>query len=77
MWVPIIAHFVNNLMGVIGYFLMGKGIISKDIEEVGTGTGQIPYVIVSMLVVGGLLFLIYNKEGDKIKMPVNQVDSQA
>ena len=33
MWVPILAHFVNNLMGVLGYFLIGKGVLSKDIEE--------------------------------------------
>jgi len=77
MWVPITAHFVNNLMGVVGYFLMGKGLISDDIEEVGTGSGQWVYVVLSLLVVGGLLYLIYQRESNKIKMPVNQIDSQA
>ena len=77
MWVPITAHFVNNLMGVVGYFLMGKGLISEDIEEVGTGSGQWVYVVLSLLVVGGLLYLIYQRESNKIKMPVNQIDSQA
>ena len=77
MWVPILAHFVNNLMGVFGYFLIGKGVISNDIEEWGTGTEQISLVVVSVLAVGGLLFLIYRSEMAKTKMPVNQVDSQA
>lgn len=77
MWVPVTAHFVNNLMGVVGYFLMGKGLISEDIEEVGTGSGQWVYVVLSLLVVGGLLYLIYQRESNKIKMPVNQIDSQA
>lgn len=77
MWVPVLAHFINNLMGVIGYFLMGKGTISKDIEEWGTDPGQLPLVVVSVLLVGGLLFLLYRGERDKTKMPVNQKDSQA
>lgn len=78
MWVPILAHFVNNLMGVLGYYLINKGVISNDIEEWGTGTGQIPLVIFSFLAFGALLFLIYrNSEQAKTKMPVNQADSQA
>ncbi|BBE17832.1 abortive infection protein [Aquipluma nitroreducens] len=77
MWVPILAHFVNNLMGVLGYFLIDKGTISNDIEEWGTGTEQVPLVLFSFLVVGGLLFLIYKGEQAKTKMPVNRVDSQA
>jgi len=77
MWVPILAHFVNNLMGVLGYYLIDKGVISKDIEEWGTGTEQIPLVIFSLATVGFLLFLIYRSEQTKTKMPVNQADSQA
>jgi membrane protease YdiL (CAAX protease family) len=77
MWVPILAHFVNNLMGVLGYFLIGKGVISKDIEEWGTGSEQIPLVIGSIVAIGVLLFLIYKTEQAKTKMPVNQADSQA
>lgn len=77
MWVPILAHFVNNLIGVLGYYLIDKGVISKDIEEWGTGTEQIPLVIFSLAAVGFLLFLIYRSEQTKTKMPVNQVDSQA
>jgi len=77
MWVPILAHFVNNLMGVLGYFLIGKGVISKDIEEWGTGSEQIPLVIGSILAIGVFLFLIYKTEQTKTKMPVNQADSQA
>ncbi len=76
MWVPILAHFVNNLMGVLGYYLIDKGLISNDIEEWGTGSGQIPLVVLSFLVVGGFLYLIYRTTLQK-KMPVNRVDSQA
>jgi len=77
MWVPILAHFVNNTMGVLGYYFIDKGIISKDVEEWGTGSGQFPMVIFSVVVAGFLLFLIYRSEQSKRKMPMSQVDSQA
>lgn len=77
MWVPIVAHFVNNLMGVLGYFLIGKGVITNDVEEWGTVPEQIPWVICSILAVGGLLYLVYRSEAPKRKMPANQTDLQA
>jgi len=64
-------------MGVLGYYLIDKGVISNDIEEWGTGSGQIPLVVLSFLAVGGLLYLIYRNERVNTKMPVNRVDSQA
>lgn len=77
MWVPVLAHFFNNLVGVLGYFLIGKGAISKDIEQFGTDPGEIFAVIISVFIVGWLLFLIYKYEQQKKKMPANQSDLQA
>lgn len=76
MWAPILAHFVNNTMGVVGYYLIDKGTISKDVEQWGTGTEQFPLVLFSILSAGFLLFLIYRKM-PPTKMPANQTDSQA
>lgn len=77
MWVPILAHFVNNAMGVIGYYLINKGSISKDVEDWGAGSEQFPLVIFSFVTVGLLLYLLYRQEQAKAKMPANQEDSQA
>lgn len=77
MWVPILAHFVNNTMGVITYYLINKGVISKDVEEWGSGTEQLPLVIFSLTIVGLFLYLIWRIELAKQKMPANQNDSQA
>jgi uncharacterized protein len=77
MWVPILAHFVNNTMGVLGFYFINKGVVSKDVEELGTGSEQIPLVIFSAVLAGSLLFLIYRSEQAKTKMPMSQVDSQA
>jgi membrane protease YdiL (CAAX protease family) len=77
MWVPILAHFVNNTMGVLAYYFISKGVISKDIEQWGSGSEQFPMVLLSMVSVGLLLFLIWRSEQVKTKMPMSQVDSQA
>jgi len=77
MWVPILAHFVNNTMGVIGYYLIGKGSISKDVEDFGTGPEQLPMVLVSFTIVGLLMYFLFRSEQQKPKMPANQIDSQA
>lgn len=77
MWAPILAHFVNNLMGVLGYYFINKGVMTKDVEEWGTGTEQLPLVIFSLVAVGFLLFLIHRNQAMKAKMPANQIDSQA
>ncbi len=77
MWVPIVAHLANNTMGVMGYFLINKGVVTKDVDELGAGPGQVSLVIISVILTGLLLFLIYRREQGKIKMPVNQDDSQA
>lgn len=77
MWVPILAHFVNNTMGVMGYYLISKGVITKDVEELGTGKEQLPLVIISVISVSYLLYLVYRYEQGKTKMPANQIDSQA
>lgn len=77
MWVPILAHFVNNAMGVVGYYFINKGVISKDVEEWGTGSGQFPLALLSATIAGFLLYMIYRNEQSKTKMPMSQVGSQA
>jgi len=75
-WVPILAHFANNTMGVIGYYLIDKQIISKDIEQWGTGKEQFPLVLFSIASTGLLLFLIY-RNSIKTKITDHPSDSQA
>ena len=77
LWVPILAHFVNNTLGVIGYFLINKGVMTKEDGDIGAGIEQFPVAILSLAAVGILLFLLYRSERLKIKMPVNRSDSQA
>jgi len=53
-WYPILAHFVNNAMGVIYYYFNSRGSADDMLEEIGTST-LVPVAAVISLA----LFLIF------------------
>jgi membrane protease YdiL (CAAX protease family) len=53
-WYPILAHFVNNAMGVIYYYFNSRGSADDMLEEIGTST-LIPVAAVLSLA----LFLLF------------------
>lgn len=54
LWYPIIAHFFNNGLQLLGIYLGQLKMHSYDMES--TDSAPWPYVIVSLLVLGGLLY---------------------
>lgn len=54
LWLPIIAHFINNAAAVILLYMIDKGQIDPRVEEFGTGTGEW-YVALFSLVMGLLI----------------------
>ncbi|MGC6489968.1 MAG: CPBP family intramembrane glutamic endopeptidase [Flavobacteriales bacterium] len=55
-WLPIIAHFVNNAVAVILSFLVLNGQLSKDVETMGANDGQVSVIIIAFM---GLSLLLY------------------
>ena len=55
LWLPIIAHFVNNLIAIVGYALIYKGTIPPETENVGGFAAMWPLGIISIIAVLGLL----------------------
>ena len=53
-WYPILAHFVNNAMGVVYYYFNSRGSADDMLEEIGTST-LIPVAAVVSLT----LFLLF------------------
>ncbi|MCD4710575.1 MAG: CPBP family intramembrane metalloprotease [Bacteroidales bacterium] len=53
-WYPILAHFVNNAMGVIYYYFNSRGSADDMLEEIGTST-----LIPAAAVISLALFLIF------------------
>jgi hypothetical protein len=62
LWLPIIAHFTNNAMAVIFYYLYSTGQINKTAEEIGTKPGEIYVAFISLAITGALLFGLYKTE---------------
>lgn len=56
LWLPVIAHFVNNATAVVAYYLVEKGMIGTDIEKIGTSSDGTSYLVLISLI---FLFIFF------------------
>jgi len=64
-WLPILAHFINNAGAVIALYLVDKGIINSSVEEFGAGIEYWYYVLPSLVIGITILWTIrhqYNNQ---------------
>lgn len=61
-WAPILAHFLNNSTALFFAYFEDKGMLPKDIDQVGSDNSQIVYVIISVVLVGLGMWVIYRME---------------
>jgi len=67
LWLPIIAHFVNNTTAVIAYSLTHKGLIGNELDKTGTmADGSFYLVIVSLIFLGLFFRTLYLRRELKI-----------
>ena len=59
-WVPIVAHFVNNLAALLLFFYFERGIISFDIEDIGATTMAPAFALASLAAVI-MLFVAFRR----------------
>jgi hypothetical protein len=60
-WLPIIAHFINNTMAVIGYFMVNSGKLSKETLELGSSNDLLPFTFLSTAVFIYACYVFYKK----------------
>lgn len=61
LWLPIIAHFINNSSAVVVYFLVNRGAIDVSVDDFGSV--QSPELLVISIVLSlALLFFIFMNE---------------
>jgi len=58
-WLPVFAHFVNNVVAVFLSYLIHQGTISETIEEIGANQTDIPVTIAATAICAWLLWKIY------------------
>jgi hypothetical protein len=57
LWLPIVAHFVNNAVAVLFYYLQYNGVQLPDIDRLGTGDTLWLGLLSALLVIGGVFVL--------------------
>ncbi|CAN5445116.1 hypothetical protein BH10BAC1_BH10BAC1_07040 [soil metagenome] len=62
LWPGIITHFVNNGMAVLLVWLSNRGVISPEIDKIGSDDSQTILVLLSSALVATSLVLIYRIE---------------
>lgn len=69
LWLPMVAHFVNNTAAVIAYFLYNKELIHVDPDSIGTesGYGSIA-AVVSLIVVVFIIGWLKRIEEQRLKL---------
>lgn len=65
-WYPILGHFVNNAAAVIFAYLGQHNMISKEVEDIGSGDNMILYGSLS-LVIGILFFYLFYRREAQLK----------
>ena len=55
-WVPVLAHFINNALAVICYFLYENGYITFEIDTIGTGATIWLTIVCTILLVSVLFW---------------------
>jgi uncharacterized protein len=64
LWLPIIAHFVNNATAVLAYYLSDKGLMSTDLEKIGTssdGTAWLVLISIAFLFIFFRALFLYRR----------------
>ena len=71
LWVPVLVHFTNNTMAVLMSYMTNLGFVDDSYDTIGTGNSQFVFVLISLIISGSLIFLIYKWE--KKKKMIQQV----
>lgn len=57
-WLPIIAHFINNAVAVVGMYMIDKKLLSPEIEEIGTTSDSYYMAAVSFILIVVFMLMI-------------------
>ena len=58
MWLPIIAHFINNAVAVVAMYMIDKKLLSPEIEEIGTTSDSYYMAAVSFILIVVFMLMI-------------------
>lgn len=59
LWLPVLAHFINNASAVLVYYFYNRGAIATPAEDFGT-IRNLPLLMLSLLASAALMYIIYH-----------------
>jgi uncharacterized protein len=60
-WLPILAHFINNGVAVITYYLISNGTINEKMADIGSTSDILPITISCCIFMGVGIYYLYKK----------------
>jgi len=57
-WLPIIAHFINNAVAVVAMYMIDKNLLGPEIEEIGTTSDSYYMAAVSIILIVVFMLMI-------------------
>ena len=69
LWLPILAHFINNAVATIFFFLFNNGLVTDNLDTLGTGSDW----QIGVLSAGILLIIYFYMERNKTQLQLNEL----
>lgn len=72
-WVPVLAHFINNAIAVSFYFFYNRGLIGDNLNSIGSDRESVVYTISSiifLILIMGSIYLIERRKVNQFQEPV-------
>lgn len=60
-WLPVLAHFINNALAVVVYYLINHGMVDKSVGTFGSARDIIPLTFICAMIMATGLFYLYKK----------------
>jgi membrane protease YdiL (CAAX protease family) len=68
MWLPVLAHFINNGFAVVAMYLIDKNVLNPQVEEIGSTSGSYYAAVLSLALVVIFMWLIKKENrGNELK----------
>jgi len=67
-WIPVLAHFVNNAIAVTFYFFYNRGLIGGELDTIGSDKETILYTISSsffLIMIMGGIYLVEKRKANQ------------
>lgn len=69
LWIPILAHFLNNALALTLIFFMTKGSLGEEVDEFSPGIDDLIWLLISIVIVTACsVFIFRNRKSDQAEI---------